>query len=163
MKQGGNEFQSKSALLFSLWCMPEVACRVDIQFSKRLRSTLGRTRVDIYRVRLNPLLAKANDGLLEEVICHELAHIAVYERFGGKAKPHGPEWASFVRQAGFEPRLSADIGGEVKHIKGRRYEHFCPICQAVRYAKRPMASWRCGGCVDAGLEGQLLIRGLGKE
>jgi len=163
VKQKGSEFQAKSAMLFSLWGIPEVACCVDIQFSRRLRSTLGRTRVDIRRVRLNPVLVEKSEGLLEEVLCHELAHIAVYERFGAKARPHGPEWAGLVRQAGYEPRLSAAIDGETKHINEQRFEHLCPVCQVVRYAKRSMTTWRCESCVDAGLEGRLLIRSLGKE
>jgi predicted SprT family Zn-dependent metalloprotease len=163
VKQGGNEFQEKSTKLFMLWGLPELVSCVEIQFSRRLRSTLGRTRVDTRRVRLNPALAETSEGLLEEVLCHELAHIAVYERFGTKAKPHGPEWAGLVRQAGYEPRLSATIDGEKKHTNELRFEHLCPVCQIVRYAKRPMTSWRCGGCVDAGLEGRLLIRSLGKE
>jgi predicted SprT family Zn-dependent metalloprotease len=163
VKQRDNEFQAKSARLFSLWGMPELASHVDIQFSGRLRSSLGRTRVDTRRVRLNPLLEAAGKELLEEVLCHELAHIAVYERFGANVKPHGSEWANLVQQAGYEPRLSAGIDGEKKYSNQLRFEHLCPVCQLVRYAKRPMTSWRCGGCVDAGLEGLLLIRNLGKE
>lgn len=163
MKQRDDEFREKSAKLFMLWGFSELVHCVDIQFSRRLRSTLGRTRVDIHRVRLNPVLAETSDGLLDEVLCHELAHIAVYERFGAKAKPHGPEWAGLVRQAGYAPRLSAAIDGEKKHTNELRFEHLCPVCQVVRYAKRPMTSWRCGGCVDVGLEGYLLIRSLRKE
>lgn len=143
--------------------MPELASHVDIQFSRRLRSSLGRTRADTHRVRLNPLLEKAGKKLFEEVLCHELAHIAVYERFGAKVKPHGSEWASLVQQAGYEPRLSAGIDEERQSSNQLRFEHLCPVCQVIRFAKRPMTNWRCGGCVDAGLEGLLLIRNLGKE
>ena len=158
-----DRIRAKSAEYFLLWGRPELASSVIIQFSARLRSSLGRTRVDVRRVRLNPLLANANEQLLDEVLCHEIAHIVVYERFGTSVKPHGPEWAALVRQAGFEPRLRVNVGGEKPSTAGQRFEHLCPVCQTTRYAKRSMTRWRCGSCVDAGLEGKLLIRSVTKE
>jgi predicted SprT family Zn-dependent metalloprotease len=143
--------------------MPELADNVVIEFSKRLRSVLGRTRVDARRVRLNPLLVSASEKILEEVLCHELAHIAVYERFGASVKPHGLEWVTLVQQAGYEPRLRIRVADASPSINQRRFEHLCPVCQTVRYAKRPMMRWRCGSCVDAGLEGKLLISKQIKE
>ena len=162
-KQVSDRIQAKSAEYFLLWGRPGLANSVIIQFSDRLRSSLGRTRVDVRRVRLNSLLASANKQLLNEVLCHELAHIAIYERFGKSEKPHGPEWKALVRQAGFEPRLRISVNGEKPSTATRRFEHLCPVCQTIRYAKRPMTGWRCGNCVDAGLEGKLLIRSIGKE
>jgi predicted SprT family Zn-dependent metalloprotease len=161
-KQVSDRIQAKSAEYFLLWGRPELAGSVIIQFSGRLRSSLGRTRVDVRRVRLNPLLASANEQLLNEVLCHELAHIAVYERFGTSVKPHGSEWASLVQRAGFEPRLRHSVTGEKPPTAAQRFEHLCPVCQTIRYAKRSMTRWRCGSCVDAGLEGKLLIRSIGK-
>ena len=134
-----------------------------IQFSDRLKSSLGRTRVDTCTVRLNSLLVTANKQLLDEVLCHELAHIAVYEHFGASVKPHGEEWGKLVKQAGFKPRLRIHVDGEKSIVSAERFEHLCPVCQTIRYAKRPMKVWRCGNCVDAGLEGMLLIRSIGKE
>lgn len=160
--QVSDRILAKSAEYFLLWDIPDLASRAVIQFSDRLRSALGRTRVDIRRVRLNPLLASANELLLDEVLCHELAHIAVYERFGSSVKPHGPEWEALVRQAGYEPRLRLNISSKKPPTNKHRFEHLCPVCQTVRYAKRPMSRWRCGSCVDAGLEGKLLIRSIGK-
>jgi len=162
-KNISDRIQEKSAEYFFLWGRPGLASSVIIQFSGRLRSSLGRTRVDVRRVRLNPLLASANEQLLDEVLCHELAHIAVYENYGAHVKPHGPEWTALVRQAGFEPRLRISIAVEKPPTTTRRFEHLCPICQTVRYAKRSMSQWRCKSCIDAGLEGRLLIRNIGKE
>ena len=162
-KQVSDRIQAKSAEYFLLWGRPDLANSVIIQFSDRLRSSLGRTRVDVRRVRLNSLLASANKQLLNEVLCHELAHIAIYERFGTSVKPHGPEWTALVRQAGFEPRLRHSIASENLPAATRRFEHLCPVCQTVRYAKRSMTQWRCESCVDAGLEGKLLIMSVSKE
>ena len=155
--------QAKSYEYFSLWGCSDLASSVAIQFSGRLKSSLGRTRVDVHKVSLNPLLTSANEQLLDEVLCHELAHIAIYERFGASAKPHGPEWIALVRQAGFEPRLRHSVTNAELPTATRKFEHLCPVCQTVRYAKRSMTQWRCESCVDAGLEGKLLIRSVGKE
>lgn len=163
LKQVGDRIQSKSAGYFLLWGAPELGSSVAIQFSNRLRTSLGRTRVDARRIRLHALLAHADEQLLDEVLCHELAHVVVYERFGRSAKPHGPEWAALMRQAGFEPRLRISIGSEMSPISEGRFEHRCPVCQAVRYARRSMSNLRCKSCVDAGLDGKLLIRNVGKK
>ena len=151
----------KADRFFTLWGIPGLSGKVDIAFSTRIKSTWGRSRVDIRRVRLHPDLAQAAEHLLDEVLCHELAHIAVYETFGPGKPPHGDEWVSFVRRAGFEPRLRLDAAGnpsEPTQNRKKRFEHYCPVCQTVRYARQPMSRWRCGRCVDAGLEGMLLIR-----
>jgi len=154
---------AKSNEYLSLWGYSDLASSVVIQFSGRLKYSLGRTRVDLRKISLNPLLISENKQLLGEVLCHELAHIAVYERFGASVKPHGPEWSSLVRQAGFEPRIRHSITNAELPTATRKFEHLCPVCQTVRYAKRSMTQWRCESCVDAGLEGKLLIRSVGKE
>ena len=153
----------KSNEYFSLWGCSDLASSVVIQFSGRLKSSLGRTRVDLHKVSLNPLLTSTNEQLLNEVLCHELAHIAIYERFGASVKPHGPEWTALVCQAGFEPRLRHSVTHAKLPTAARKFEHLCPVCQTVRYAKRSMTQWRCENCVDSGLEGKLLIRSIGKE
>ena len=100
--------------------------------------------------------------LLPEVLCHEAAHVAVYEIFGSSCRPHGPEWAELVRKAGFLPRLRIGVSTEESkdrknETKNRSYEHRCPVCQFVRYARHPNRRWRCADCCAAGLDGKLLI------
>jgi predicted SprT family Zn-dependent metalloprotease len=144
-----------------MWDLSGLIGEVDVDFSTRLKSTWGRSRVDARRVRLHPDLETTHKHLLDEVLCHELAHIAVFEKFGPGKQPHGKEWTAFVRQAGFEPRLRLE-GAEKASVptqqKSRQFEHYCPVCQSVRYAKQPMTRWRCAQCSNAGLEGKLLIR-----
>jgi SprT protein len=148
---------------FRLWGMFELAESVNVEFSGRLRVALGRSNVANHHVRLNSLLEKGEHGLLAEVLCHELAHIAVYERFGSSARPHGKEWAELVQKAGYEPRVRIRVDGDGLSKPSRKYEHICPVCQSVRYARRAMTRWRCGTCSDAGLDGQLLIRSIVDE
>lgn len=148
------------AEILSHWGAADLAPVVDIAFSPRLRRTLGRTRVDARRVRLNLELARADPALLREVLCHELAHIVVYERHGRDARPHGPEWRDLMKRAGCQPDTRVAQRGSARGRAGRRrrYEHVCPVCQHARFAARLMGRWRCKSCRDAGLEGRLEVR-----
>ena len=145
------------------WNVPAIANRVEIQFSQRLRSSLGRCVPSRGIVRLNRRLLVAQPGLVEEVLCHELAHVAAYELHGKRCRPHGPEWAALMRTAGFEPRVRARLSRDVQAVVHARlaarplYEHRCPVCQATRLARRSVPQWRCAACVAAGLSGKLVI------
>jgi predicted SprT family Zn-dependent metalloprotease len=161
-KQIGQRIQDKSAEYFLLWDATALANSIDTQFSNRLHRALGRARVDTRRVRLNPILLNVNIELLDEVLCHELAHIVVYTRFGRKARPHGSEWADLMRQAGYKPRLRINLEEEKLSILINTYVHLCPVCQIIRYARRPMYRWRCVSCVKAGLDGKLHIQCISK-
>ncbi len=146
------------------WNVAEIVNRGESQFSRRLRCALGRCLPSRGIVRLNRRLLKARPALLEEVLCHELAHIVVFERHGHACRPHGSEWAALMRAAGFEPRVRARLShdlqaalGTVRH-PSRLYEHRCPVCQATRVARRPVPQWRCAACLRAGLPGHLVIK-----
>ena len=144
-----------------LWALPDLAEKVHIDFSNCLKSSWGRSSVENRSIRLHPDLALADEELVDEVLCHELAHIAVYEKYGPGKRPHGGEWASFVREAGFDPKLGLRAtGGPKESMEGKRkrFEHFCPVCQSVKYARQPISQWRCSRCMDAGLEGKLVVR-----
>lgn len=156
-----SSFYVKSKRFFTLWGLPELASHVDIDFSVRLKTSWGRSSVKTRRVRLHSDLALIGEPLIDEVLCHELAHIAVYEKFGPGKRPHGEEWASLVRIAGFTPRVGLSFASNSNNeLQARkvRYEHACPVCQSSRYARHPMSQWRCRRCVDAGLEGKLVIK-----
>ena len=88
-----------------LWGVPHLADSVTVEFSPRFRSSLGLCRPVEGRVRLAAHLTNGRPELLEEVLCHELAHVAVYRLHGRSVRLHGPEWKGMVRSAGFEPRV----------------------------------------------------------
>jgi predicted SprT family Zn-dependent metalloprotease len=144
-----------------LWGVPDLADSVTVELSRRFRSSLGLCRPAEGRVRLAAHLANGRPELLEEVLCHELAHVAVYRLHGRSVRPHGPEWKGLVRAAGFEPRVrfQRDEGGFPARAPRRRsrWEHRCPVCQARRVAGRPVRNWRCVECLRAGLSGELVI------
>lgn len=133
---------------------------VTIAFNPRLRSSWGRARRDA--VSLHPLLTW-RPVLLEIVLCHELAHVAVFRLHGTRARPHGPEWKALVTAAGHSPDRRLPGPGTPKPTAPRsRFLHRCPVCQAFRVARRPVPGWRCATCVGQGLPGLMTITRLGK-
>jgi len=88
-----------------LWDVPHLESKSRIEWSRRLARSLGRCYPDRRSIRISSYLESAPDGLLQEVLCHEMAHLAARELHGRKARPHGPEWKALMQKAGFAPRL----------------------------------------------------------
>jgi len=61
-----------------------------VQTSKRLRTTLGRCRPQTGEIRIAAFLVDAPAHLLDEVVCHELAHAAAYALHGAGIPPRAP-------------------------------------------------------------------------
>ena len=147
-----------------VWGLPGLLDSVTVEFSTRMRVSLGLCRPVEGRIRLAAGLRNGNVHLLEEVLCHELAHVAVHRLFGRRAKPHGREWKSLLVAAGYEPRVRV-MGDDPRlpatfHKPRPRWEHRCPVCQARRVAGRPVRQWRCAACRNAGLPGTLVMTKL---
>lgn len=136
-----------------------------IEWSRRLRRSLGRVHLERRVVRLSAELAVAPVALLREVLCHEIAHLAVRDLHGHRCQAHGPEWVALVRAAGFEPRRRipwpvSSPSSRPTAARTRRYVHRCPVCQLRRTASRPVPQWRCAACVAVGLPGRLEISSM---
>jgi predicted SprT family Zn-dependent metalloprotease len=155
--------QTQIALWAGCWGVNGLDGRVQIQISPRLKRPLANSVPSKALIRLRPDVVMGSNECLLEVLCHELAHIAVFELFGPAAKPHGPEWRSLVAAVGFAPQTSTEIANSARanEHKVRRsdalYLHRCPVCQNTRRAKRPITQWRCAPCKVAGLDGQMTI------
>ena len=146
----------------AIWATPQLRDRVRIAFSSRFRSSLGNCRPSKGEIRLSSVLLDSPQEVFEEVLCHELAHMAVFELCGGDAKPHGREWKGLMQQAGYAPRVrmprSLVPNLPKKLPKHRpRWVHRCPVCQNSRVGNRPVFGWRCAHCTEAGLAGHLHI------
>lgn len=151
----------------AVWGVAELSAHVRVEFSSRLRRSLGRAEPRRGVVRLAAALESAAPALLAEVLCHELAHVAVHLVHRRRVRPHGPEWAALMRTAGFEPRVrfdARDLPPELalRHAAARRraarvFLHTCPVCAANRLARRPVHGWRCAVCLGAGRDGRLLV------
>jgi len=150
-----------------VWGVPGLEARVDVSFSRRFRTSLGRCYPASREVRLAAFLLDGPDALLQETLCHELAHAAVYELHGRSARPHGREWRELMRVAGFEPRarvpaaLLDGVAPALTRGAQKLWEHHCPVCRASHVARTSARRWRCAACFGAGRAGKLVIRRVG--
>ena len=148
----------------NLWKLPNLPRRSSIEWSSRLTRSLGRCYPHKRKVRLAARLQSAELGLFEEVLCHEMAHLAAHELHGQSIHPHGTEWKALIEAAGYEPRTRLPVPKSLTKAASPkrsrhnwRYIHRCPVCQRTHVARRSMRRWRCRACVDAGLDGTLTI------
>lgn len=155
------EIRSLIAPWAAEWGIPDLTDDVVVAFSSRLKVSLGRCNPATGRISLRRDLQTDRKSQLPEVLCHEVAHVAVHRIYGPHAAPHGPEWRRLVADAGFKPRVRAKGGGEsARPSTGSgllEVEHRCPVCQSVRYGRKAVSAWRCAECLDAGLSGELVI------
>lgn len=148
------------------WGCPALERRVEVVIGERLHRSLARCDLRRRRIRVHPLLVGQARALREEVLCHELAHLAVAALHGVGPRPHGPEWRALMAQAGFTPRtriaLELPVEAAPSPLRGKRlrYRHHCGVCGATRFAARRMSRWRCRGCVEQGRRGLLEIEPL---
>ena len=156
-----------------LWEVSELPGLVKVEFSPRMKTSLGRCLPERGIVRLNNHLRSRSREFVREVLCHELAHFVIHRRFGAHVKPHGVEWQRLVELAGYEPsaRVSSlfsefeasdqEVVGSGAGAQNQRcrskFEHRCPVCQSVRFAGTAARRWRCAECVADGLDGELVI------
>jgi predicted SprT family Zn-dependent metalloprotease len=136
------------------WKSPRVA-KLDIRFNPSLRSTLARWVPPSNALEIGTAAKSRGPRVFREIISHEAAHVVVWERSGRAARPHGPEWASLMRAAGFEARATLIRCGYRRTVVNVRVRHFCSICHFSKLAKRRMPRWRCPECRAVGLEGRL--------
>jgi predicted SprT family Zn-dependent metalloprotease len=146
-----------------LWDVPTLVVGTTTHFNPRLRRAWGRVQIFRKVISLHSSLERAPARRVQEVLCHEFAHIAAAHLYGRAVRAHGPEWAALVDKAGFRAaRLLPpdDSTPAVARSPSSLVEHRCPVCQMTRVARRAVAGWRCAGCVAHGLDGHLIIRRL---
>lgn len=87
------------------WGLSRLLRDISIDFSDELGSALGTLDLPRMRICLNGvLLLQANEQLLHETLCHELAHAVAAFRYGTGIDEHGVEWGEYLEKAGFKPR-----------------------------------------------------------
>ena len=150
------------------WGVPDLPDHLSVGFSERMTRALGRCHLGSGRIRLAAHLREGPTALLEEVLCHEAAHVALHRLQERAQAPHGPDWRQLVEAAGYPARLRAPAGtvhaaAARRTVRSARYAHRCPICHTVRIARRPVPAWHCAECVAAGLKGTLEITRVASE
>lgn len=152
------------------WSEPDLSARLTLVVGQRLSRSLGRCHPERGLVQIARFTLDLSPELRDEIICHEAAHLVVFERHGRSGRPHGSEWKELMRSVGLAPRVRiqlapADAARSVRAASPRvLFEHRCPVCQMARLARRRMSQWRCRACVGAGLPGRLEVsRRAGSE
>lgn len=146
-----------------VWELPDLPDQVTFEFSNRLRTSIGLCYPERAVIRLHPVLRKVEEPLFLEILCHELAHIAVYRHYGRDTRPHGREWKRLMQSAGFNARARLpheSIFNTPERKATQRtilWHHRCPVCKATRTARRPVYTWRCVACRRRGRSGKLEI------
>jgi predicted SprT family Zn-dependent metalloprotease len=159
------------------WGLPGLGAGIAVEFSSRLKRSLGRSRPQLGKILLHESLRVQRRALLPMVLCHEAAHLAAFHLWGRKIRPHGPEWAELVRASGHDVSTTVRVRARApKHVKTivstdedrgsqqqprrRQVLHYCPVCQTQRLAKRAVPQWRCAECRAAGLDGRMEVISL---
>ena len=111
------------------WEMPDLADRVRIGYNQRLRTSLGRAVLNEDLVELNPRLLLDHPAELIPTLVHELAHLAVYLRYG-RVQPHGIQFRTLMRAVNHSAAATHDLPVEGLRRKRRKYLylHRCDSC-----------------------------------
>lgn len=159
---------ARLAAWVTLWDTPLLAKSISLRTSTRLRRALGtyspaHSQITLAHWLLDDAPHRDPHPLLDEVLCHEAAHAAVHLTRLRRTRPHGKEWRGFMLAAGFEPRVRIPEGLMPEGVRaamaaGKRWEHRCLRCQAVRMARVRVTRWRCRRCVESGGSGRLGVR-----
>jgi predicted metal-dependent hydrolase len=88
-----------------LWGVEEIAPEISVEISSRMTRSLGRCYPDRKLIRIAQFVREESDALVQEVLCHEAAHIAAHHLYGSSIRPHGPEWKALMQKAGFPPSV----------------------------------------------------------
>jgi len=102
--------------ILELWDEEWLIHEIELEFSDRMTSSLGYCDLLRRRIRLSDELRQVGaSGVLHEVVCHEAAHLVAHVRWGPRIRPHGPEWASLLDDAGLPARARVPL------VRGGRF------------------------------------------
>ena len=141
--------------LARIWKYPRVS-QLNVVINPRLKSTIARWLPPSDAIEVSVTARSRGTSAFHKILCHEAAHVVVWNRFGRTSRPHGREWAALMRAAGVEPRATLmRCGASRRSGSGTRVRHVCTVCHFSALAKRVMPQWRCPECRLIGLQGKL--------
>ena len=88
-----------------VWGADDLAAQITVEFSSRMTRSLGRCYPERNLIRIAQFVLEDSDALVQEVLCHEAAHVAAYHLHGTSIRPHGPEWKALMLAAGYPPTV----------------------------------------------------------
>jgi predicted SprT family Zn-dependent metalloprotease len=130
-----------------IWEMPELNGAVHVAYNPRLRTTLGRALPAERRVELNTRLLRRHPAELVPTLIHELAHLAVHERYGA-VRPHGRHFRTLMRAVNLSAQTTHSLPtGNLRRTRRRYlYVHRCDECGQHFVARRVRRELYCTLC-----------------
>jgi len=125
-----------------------LAARVVVEWSSRLRSAAGRAEYATARVLLNCRLSDYGEAEIDRTFRHELAHLLAQFRAGRRRiAPHGAEWRKACSDLGIADETRCHNLPLPVHRQQRRYLYVCAVCHRgfprSRPLRRPSACLAC--------------------
>ena len=116
-----NELRVKARELFTV--------NIDPTISYDLRGqSAGQANYRHNRIRLNrELLERYTTDFVGQTVPHEFAHLAAFQLYGIRIKPHGKEWKSVMLALGAEPTRTHNYEVTIiRRLKNFQYQCNCP-------------------------------------
>ena len=105
------------------------------QVSFRLRGQkAGVAHLSENLLRFNPQLYEENrEDFLRQTVPHEVAHLIAHQLYGGRIRPHGPEWQAIMREVYGLPPLRCH-SYRVPASRRPQYIYLCQCPQGSEFA-----------------------------
>lgn len=105
--------------------LPCPVIRFDLRGRSAGQARLAQRRKQADVIRINSqLLATHSQEMIEVTVPHEVAHVAIYRRYGRHVRPHGPEWKALMRAFG----VCAETCHALPTTPARRLKRFRYVC-----------------------------------
>ncbi len=118
---------------------PDLAGRVVVEWSSRLRTAAGRAEYRVSRVLLNCRLCAHGEAEVDRTLRHELAHLLAQFRAGRRRlAPHGIEWRRACADLGIADETRCHNLPFPTRRLARRYLYLCPHCRREFPRTRPL-------------------------
>lgn len=117
----------------------DLAARVVVEWSGRLRTAAGRAEYRASRVLLNCRLCAHGEAEVDRTLRHELAHLLAQYRAGRRRiAPHGTEWRRACADLGIADEKRCHNLPFPTRRQARRYLYLCSHCRREFPRTRPL-------------------------
>ena len=142
------ELTARCVELLAPWKCEELATKVRVVWSARLRSTAGMAYPGRSLIKLNPRLREFGEAEIDRTLRHELGHLLAHFRVGRRRiAPHGPEWRKACTDLGLKDEARCHTLPLPRKQVARRHIYRCPACateiRRARPLRRPSACLAC--------------------
>lgn len=127
---------------------PDLAGRVKVIWSSRMRTSAGLACYQQLEILLNPKLKNIGALEVDRTLRHELAHLLAQHRSGRKRiAPHGPEWRQACIDLGIPNESRTHALPFERRQQQRKFFYQCPSCHFImNRVRKPRRKIACLAC-----------------